>query len=542
MTPNGAISGVAFPAWRVSRALNGRTLGIIGMGHTGHALAPIGKALGMRVLGYRRRDLPAPPGVDRMLSGDRGETIGPILAEADFIVLAINLSDATYHLIGAPEIARMKPGVIIVNMARGGVMDETALIAAAQIGPGRRRRPRCLRARTPPRRPPDLGCAERTGDAAFHPTIARPFRTLARHHRRKHPPLPVRRASPQSDHARGRLYALTHQDTNMLSFVARRVLFMIPTLVAISVVAFILIQLPPGDFVTSLAASASSAGNSVDPATLEQLRHDYGLDQPIWVQYWIWISKIVFHGDFGRSFDWKAPVSDLLWGRLGLTVLLSFTALVTTWIIAFPVGIYSAVRKYSIGDYVATFLSFVGLAIPNFVLALILMYISLRFFNMSVGGLFSPQFQDAPWSDGKAYDLAQHMIIPVIVLSGSGIASLVRIMRANLLDELYRPYVITARAKGLSEWWLTLKYPVRAALNPFVSTIGWALPELVSGGTVTAIVLNLPTTGPLLLRALISQDIYLAGSMIMMLSVLTVIGTLISDLLLAWLDPRIRYR
>jgi peptide/nickel transport system permease protein len=328
----------------------------------------------------------------------------------------------------------------------------------------------------------------------------------------------------------------------VLRYVAKRVMFMVPTLVAISVVAFILIQLPPGDFVTSLAASASSSGNSVDPATLEQLRHDYGLDQPIWVQYWIWISKIVFHGDFGRSFDWKAPVSDLLWGRLGLTFVLSFTALVTTWIIAFPIGIYSAVRKYSIGDYIATFLSFVGLAIPNFVLALVLMYVSLRFFNMSVGGLFSPQFQDAPWSAAKAYDLAQHMIIPVIVLSGSGIASLVRIMRANLLDELYRPYVITARAKGLPEWWLTLKYPVRAALNPFVSTIGWALPELVSGGTVTAIVLNLPTTGPLLLRALISQDIYLAGSMIMMLSVLTVLGTLISDLLLAWLDPRIRYR
>jgi peptide/nickel transport system permease protein len=328
----------------------------------------------------------------------------------------------------------------------------------------------------------------------------------------------------------------------MLRFIAKRVLFMIPTLIAISIVTFTLIHLPPGDFVTSLAASASAAGNTVDPATLAQLRHEYGLDQSILVQYWLWISKIVFHGDFGRSFDWKAPVSDLLWGRLGLTMVLSFTALAVTWIIAFPIGIYSAVRKYSIGDYAATFLSFIGLAIPNFVLALILMYISLRFFNMSVGGLFSPQYQDAPWTADKISDLTQHMIIPVIVLSGAGIASLVRIMRANLLDELYRPYVITARAKGLPEWWLTLKYPVRAALNPFVSTIGWALPELVSGGTVTAIVLNLPTTGPLLLRALISQDVYLAGSMIMMLSVLTVIGTLISDLLLAWLDPRIRYR
>ena len=324
-------------------------------------------------------------------------------------------------------------------------------------------------------------------------------------------------------------------------FVLRRVLLMVPTLVAISVVTFALIQLPPGDFVTSLAASASASGNSIDQATLDSLRHSYGLDRPVVVQYWIWITKIVVHGDFGRSFDWKAPVSGLIWGRLGLTVLLSFTALLVTWIVAFPVGIYSAVRKYSIGDYTATFLTFVGLAVPNFVLALVLMYVALRFFGLSVGGLFSPAFQDAPWSAAKAWDLLQHMVIPVIVLSASGIASLVRIMRANLLDELYRPYVVTARAKGLAEWWLTLKYPVRAALNPFVSTVGWALPELVSGGTVTAIVLNLPTTGPLLLRALVSQDIYLAGSMILMLSVLTVVGTLLSDLLLAWLDPRIRY-
>ena len=210
--------------------------------------------------------------------------------------------------------------------------------------------------------------------------------------------------------------------------------------------------------------------------------------------------------------------------------------------VSFPIGIYSAVRKYSIGDYLATFLAFIGLAIPNFLLALILMYVCLRFFGISVDGLFSAEFADAPWSWAKVMDLAQHMIIPVIVLASSGTAALVRIMRANLLDELYKPYVITARAKGLSEWRLILKYPVRAALNPFVSTIGWTLPELVSGATVTAIVLNLPTTGPLLLRALIAQDVYLAGAMILMLSVLTVIGTLISDLLLAWLDPRIRYR
>lgn len=328
----------------------------------------------------------------------------------------------------------------------------------------------------------------------------------------------------------------------MLRYVGKRVLYMVPTMIAISVVAFLLIQLPPGDFVTSLAAQMSQQGDTIDPSTLALLRRQYGLDEPIWVQYWIWISNIVFRGDFGRSFDWNAPVSDLLWNRLGLTFVLAFTALVFTWVVSLPIGIYSAVRKYSVGDYFATFLAFIGLAVPNFLLALIMMYVALKLFGVSVDGLFSPQYVDAPWSWAKVYDLAQHMIIPVIVLGTSGTAALVRIMRANLLDELYKPYVTTARIKGLSEWRLILKYPVRAALNPFVSTLGWTLPELVSGATVTAIVLNLPTTGPLLLRALIAQDVYLAGAMILMLSVLTVIGTLLSDLLLAWLDPRIRYR
>jgi peptide/nickel transport system permease protein len=328
----------------------------------------------------------------------------------------------------------------------------------------------------------------------------------------------------------------------MLAYTLKRIVFMIPTLVAISIVTFIIIQLPPGDFVTSLAAQMSQQGDTIDASTLALLRDQYGLDEPIWVQYWIWISKIVFAGDFGRSFDWDMPVSDLLWNRLFLTFVLSFTALIFTWLIAFPVGIYSAVRKYSAGDYLATFLAFVGLAVPNFLFALVLMYIALRFWGISIDGLYSAKFVDAPWSWEKFLDLAQHLVIPVIVLSSSGIAALVRIMRANLLDELYKPYVTTARAKGLPEWRLVLKYPVRAALNPFVSTIGWTLPELVSGATVTAIVLNLPTTGPLLLRALIGQDVYLAGSMILMLSVLTVVGTLISDLLLAWLDPRIRYQ
>jgi len=328
----------------------------------------------------------------------------------------------------------------------------------------------------------------------------------------------------------------------MLGYVIKRVLFMIPTLFAVSVVTFLLIQLPPGDFVTTLAAEMSQMGDSIDPTTLAMLRDQYGLDEPVWKQYWIWITNIVLHGDFGRSFDWGLPVSELIWDRLGLTVVLALTALVFTWVVSLPIGIYSAVKKYSAGDYLATFLAFVGLAIPNFLLALILMYLAYSMLGISIDGLFSQEYANAPWSGEKVLDLAQHLIVPVIVLGTAGTAALVRIMRANLLDELYKPYVTTARAKGLSEWRLIIRYPVRSALNPFVSTIGWSLPELVSGATVTAIVLNLPTTGPLLLRALIAQDVYLAGAMILMLSVLTVIGTLISDLLLAWLDPRVRYK
>ena len=301
----------------------------------------------------------------------------------------------------------------------------------------------------------------------------------------------------------------------MLSFIARRVLFMIPTLITISIVTFTLIHLPPGDFVTSLAASASAAGNTVDPATLAQLRHEYGLDQSILVQYWLWISKIVLHGDFGRSFDWKAPVSDLLWGRLGLTMVLSFTALVVTWLIAFPVGIYSAVRKYSIGDYAATFLSFIGLAIPNFVLALILMYLSLRFFNMSVGGLFSPQYQDAPWSVDKISDLAQHMIIPVIVLSGAGIAAA---GAHHARQSAGRTAQAVCRARPRQG-------PARADADAALPGAGRAQPvhqhrrlgvaDLVSGDVIVASVLSLPTIGPILIQALKTQDQYLAGALLL---------------------------
>src|SRR5690606_22431853 len=321
-----------------------------------------------------------------------------------------------------------------------------------------------------------------------------------------------------------------------------RLLFMIPTLIAISIVSFVIIQLPPGDYLTTLVANLAAQGDQVDGARLAALRERYGLGEPIYVQYWKWISGIVLRGDFGHSFEWNRPVSTLIWDRLGLTFVLSLSTLLFIWAVAFPTGIYSAVRKYSVGDYVATFFGFVGLAIPNFLLALVLMYVSFRFFNQSVGGLFSPHYIDAPWSWGKVLDLLAHLWVPMIVLGTAGTAGLIRIMRANLLDELHKPYVETARAKGLSERRLLLKYPVRVALNPFVSTVGWVLPDLVSGAAIVSIVLSLPTTGPLLLRALNSQDMYLAGSFIMMLSVLTVVGTFVSDLLLAWLDPRIRYR
>lgn len=325
----------------------------------------------------------------------------------------------------------------------------------------------------------------------------------------------------------------------MLRYIARRVVTMIPTLIAISIVSFIIIQLPPGDFLTSYVANLEAQGEGVDDETIAALQKRYGLGQPIYVQYGKWVWGML-HGDFGQSFRWGVPVSELIWGRLGLTVLVSSTTLVLTWLISFPVGIYSAVKQYSLGDYVFTTAGFLGVAIPNFLIALVLMVLTYVYLGQSVGGLFSPEYVEAPWTWARVVDLANHMWIPLIVLGTSGTASLIRIMRANLLDELEKPYVVTARAKGQSEFKLLMRYPVRAALNPFVSTVGWSLAQLVSGSTIVAVVLNLPMTGPLMLQALIAQDMYLAGSFILMLSVLTVIGTLLSDILLAWLDPRIR--
>ncbi len=327
----------------------------------------------------------------------------------------------------------------------------------------------------------------------------------------------------------------------MLGFISRRILYMIPTVILVSIVTFLIIQLPPGDYLDTLAAELSDSGG-LDSGTMQALRDQYGLGQPFHIQYWKWISGIVLRGDFGLSFEKNLPVGDLIWDRLGWTFAISLLTLLFIWMVALPIGIFSAVRKYSIGDYAATFFGFIGLAIPNFLLALVMMYVAFKYFGQSVGGLVSPEYIDSPWTRDKYVDLLKHIWMPIVVVGTSGAAALIRIMRANLLDELYRPYVVTARAKGMSEFQLLMKYPVRVALNPFISTIGWILPTLVSGEIIVAVVMNLPTTGPMLLRALLVQDMYLAGSLILIVSLLTVVGTLISDLLLAWIDPRIRYQ
>ena len=327
----------------------------------------------------------------------------------------------------------------------------------------------------------------------------------------------------------------------LLAYIVRRVLWAVPFLFAVSIIAFAIIQAPPGDYLTTYAAQLAASGEIVDHRALEVLRERYGLDEPFLVQYWKWISGVVV-GDFGLSFEWRQPVSELIWERMGLSFCLALSTILFTWAVAFPIGIFSAARQYSIGDYLFTAVGFIGLATPNFLFALVLMYIGVVYFGADVSGLFSEQYQNAPWSWAKVADLLAHLWVPVVILGTSQTASLIRVMRANLLDELHRPYVTTARAKGLSELRLLLKYPVRIALNPFVSTIGWAFPQLISGAVITAFVLSLPTAGPLMLQALLAQDMYLAGAFILLLSTLTIIGMLVSDILLALIDPRIRYR
>jgi peptide/nickel transport system permease protein len=317
-------------------------------------------------------------------------------------------------------------------------------------------------------------------------------------------------------------------------------LFLLPVLLLVfSVMVFGLVQAPPGDFLTSYISMLAASGSSVDQAQVEALKHQFGLDQPFIVQYLLWMQNLL-RGDLGLSLEYQRPNVELIGEYLLLTILLALFSFVFTWVMAIPAGIYSATHPRSWLDYVLTVINYVGVATPNFMLALILMWGAFSWFGISVTGLFSPDYVQAPWSMARFVDLLKHVWVPMIVLGIAGTARLTRIMRANLLDELNKPYVVTARAKGLSEWRLVLKYPVRVAINPLVSTIGWYLPQLFSGSLIVATVMNLPNIGPLLLRSLVSQDMYLAGAILMIYALLTVIGTLISDILLAWVDPRIR--
>ena len=325
----------------------------------------------------------------------------------------------------------------------------------------------------------------------------------------------------------------------MVTYIVRRLLGMIPTLFLVSILTFIIIQLPPGDFMTSLAANLASGGSGIDEGTMNVLRHQYGLDQPLAVQYLKWVGGF-FRGDFGYSLEWRRPVRDLILGRLGLTMALSLISLAIMWVIAVPIGIYSATHQYSLGDNLLTLLGVLGLSLPDFLLGLVYLAIGIFGFGVSVMGLYSQGMEEAPWSAAKALDLANHLIWPALILGVGGIAQLMRIMRGSLLDVLGQQYITTARAKGLKERVVVNKYAVRVAINPLVSVMGMQLPQLISGATVLGIVLSLPTTGPMFTRALQSQDMYLAGSFLLFLSLMLMGGNLLADIALAWIDPRIR--
>ncbi len=326
----------------------------------------------------------------------------------------------------------------------------------------------------------------------------------------------------------------------MLPYLTRRVFMAAGTLLALSVVSFAFIQLPPGDFVTAYVQELEGMGDVVSADEEEQLRDMFGLNQPFLVQYFKWMRRMA-GGDFGFSMEYRRPVGEVIGDRLWLTVVVASAAVVFVWVVALPIGIFSANRQYSFADYLFTFLGFIGLAIPNFLLALVLMYFAFRYFNVNVTGLFSAEYVNAPWSLAKVVDLLGHLWVPALVLGTAGTATLIRIMRANLLDELRKPYVVSARARGMKESRLIVKYPVRVALNPFASTIGYILPFIVSGSIIVSVVLSLPTVGPLLLRALLAQDMFLAGAIILLIGAMTVAGTLISDILLMLIDPRIRF-
>lgn len=327
----------------------------------------------------------------------------------------------------------------------------------------------------------------------------------------------------------------------MLNYILMRLLRMIPQLFIISILAFVIIQLPPGDFLTERINRLKASGLTVDQAEIDLLTRTYGLDKPMYYQYWRWITGIVTRGDFGYSYNFGKDVNEILGSRMGTTFFISFLAFIVCWSFAIPVGILVAVKQYTIIDYIFTFLGFIGLAVPGFLLALVLMYISFDKFGLKVGGLFSQEYILAPWSWARFVDLMQHLWLPVLILAIGGTANLIRTMRATMLDELRKQYVTVARAKGLSEFNVLLNYPVRIAINPIVSTFGWLLVWFFSGGTVVEIVLNLDTAGPVLWRSLMSQDMYTAGAYIVIIGTLTAIGSLLSDLLLAAIDPRIRF-
>jgi peptide/nickel transport system permease protein len=326
----------------------------------------------------------------------------------------------------------------------------------------------------------------------------------------------------------------------MARFVLRRLLILIPFLFLISVVSFAVIQLPPGDFVDTYVRNLEVQGGTVNQGQRAAIEAQYGLDKPMYVQYGIWI-KHVAQGDFGNSFLYDRPVGDILKERVPRTIGIAFAAMLLTWLIAIPIGIYSALRQYSIWDHLFTFISFVGLAVPGFLLALVLMYVVYEKTGWLVTGMFSPEYRAAPWSVAKFVDMLKNLWLPLLVLSVTSAAGVIRVLRASLLDEVKKQYVTTARSKGMPEWKLVMRYPVRIAINPLISTIGWMLPAMVGGEVVVSKVLNIPTTGPVLLEAILAQDMYLTGALVMILSALTVIGTLASDVLLAVVDPRIRY-
>lgn len=327
----------------------------------------------------------------------------------------------------------------------------------------------------------------------------------------------------------------------MLGYISRRFIYMVFSLLVLSFVSYVIIELPPGDYAEMYIKSLETTGTRVDESLILNLKRQFGYDKPFLTRYLLWIRNVVVYQDFGISILWRKPVAEMIGDRLPFTIVLSLVTLIFTYLVAIPIGIFSATHQYSLWDYFFIILGFIGIAVPDFLLALVLMYIMLTQFGVSPGGLFSQEFETAAWSLAKVWDLAKHLIVPVVIVGMAGTAGLIRTMRATLLDELGKDYVDTARMKGVPYWRAVLKYPVRIAINPLLSTIGWLLPAIVSGSTIVAIVLNLPTVGPLLVNALLAQDMYLAGGVLFLLTALTLIGTFLSDMILAAADPRIRY-